>query len=154
MLLFAVLCLLVNLPLPAQQAPPITVDVNAISLFATVHDKHGNIVRDLSKDDFTLEQDGKPQQLTYFAKESNLPLTLGLLVDVSMSQRRVLDQELRASHSFLDHILRQGQDQAFIIQFAREVELVQDLTSSRQELQSAIDKINAPEFAILLRKFR
>jgi VWFA-related protein len=145
--LAVLLCLLVNLPLPAQQAPPITVDVNAISLFATVHDKHGNIVRDLGKDDFTLEQDGKPQRLTYFAKESNLPLTLGLLVDVSMSQRRVLDQELRASHSFLDHILRQGQDQAFIIQFAREVELVQDLTSSRQELQSAIDKINAPEFS-------
>jgi VWFA-related protein len=64
-----------------------------------------------------------------------------------MSQRRVLDQELRASHSFLAHILRQGQDQAFIIQFAREVELVQDLTSSQQELQSSIDKINAPEFS-------
>lgn len=130
-----------------QQNTPITLNVNAVNLLASVRDKHADIVSNLTKDDFVLEQDGKPQTIAYFAKESELPLTLGLLVDTSMSQRRVLDQERTASHSFLDHILREDKDKAFVIQFDREVELLQDLTSSRQKLQSAIDHISAPKFA-------
>jgi VWFA-related protein len=139
--------LLAGLPLRSQQATPITVDVNAVNLLATVRDKHGNIIRNLTKDDFVLDQDGKPQTITYFAKESDLPLTLGLLVDTSMSQRRVLGQELTASRSFLDHLLREDKDKAFVIHFDREVELLQELTSSRQKLQAAIDQINAPQFS-------
>ena len=138
--------LLAALPLPSQQSP-ITVNVAAVNLLATVRDKHGNLVRNLSKDDFSLEQDTKPQTITYFAKESDLPLTLGLLVDTSLSQRRVLDQERTASRSFLDHVLRQDKDKAFLIHFDREVELLQDLTSSRQKLQAAIDQIHTPQFS-------
>jgi VWFA-related protein len=146
-LLFAVLVLLTGLPLCSQQSPQITLSVKAVNLLSTVRDKHGSIVHNLTKDDFTLEQDGKPQIITYFAKESDLPLTLGLLVDTSMSQRRVLDQELSASHSFLDHVLREDKDKAFVIHFDREVELDQELTSSRQKLAKAIDQIHAPEFS-------
>jgi VWFA-related protein len=131
----------------SQQSAPITLDVNAVNLLATVRDKKGNIVRDLTKDDFALEQDGKPQTITYFAKESDLPLTLGLLVDTSMSQRRVLDQERAASRTFLDQVLRVDKDKAFVIQFDREVTLLQDLTSSRQKLQAAIDQIDTPQFS-------
>lgn len=138
--------LLAALPLPSQQSP-ITVNVAAVNLLATVRDKHGNLVRNLSKDDFSLEQDAKPQTITYFAKESDLPLTLGLLVDTSLSQRRVLDQERTASRSFLDHVLREDKDKAFLIHFDHEVELLQDLTSSRQKLQAAIDQIHAPQFS-------
>ena len=112
-----------------------------------MRDKKGNIIRDLTKDDFALEQDGKPQTITYFAKESDLPLTLGLLVDTSMSQRRLLDQERAASRTFLDQVLRVDKDKAFVIQFDREVTLLQDLTSSRQKLQAAIDQIAAPQFS-------
>jgi len=138
--------LLTVLPLSSQQSP-ITVNVAAVNLLATVRDKHGNLVRNLSKDDFSLEQDAKPQIITYFAKESDLPLTLGLLVDTSLSQRRVLDQERTASRSFLDHVLREDKDKAFLIHFDHEVELLQDLTSSRQKLQAAIDQIHAPQFS-------
>jgi len=138
--------LLIALPLSSQQAP-ITVNVAAVNLLATVRDKHGNLVRSLSKDDFSLEQDAKPQTITYFAKESDLPLTLGLLVDTSLSQRHVLDQERAASRSFLGHVLREDKDKAFLIHFDHEVELLQDLTSSRQKLQAAIDQIHTPQFS-------
>jgi len=139
--------LLSALPLFTQQIPPITVNVAAVNLLATVRDKHGSIVRNLAKDDFSLEQDGKPQSITYFAKESDLPLTLGLLVDTSLSQRRVLDQERSASRSFLDRVLREDKDQAFLIHFDYEVELLQDLTSSRRKLRAAIDQIHSPQFS-------
>jgi VWFA-related protein len=147
-LALVVSALVSQLPLLGQQTtPPITVNVNAVNLLASVRDKHGAIVRNLTKDDFELEQDGKPQTITYFAKESDLPLTLGLLVDTSMSQRRVLDQELAASHTFLDQVLREDKDKAFVIHFDSEVVLDQDLTASRQKLQKAIDGIHAPEFS-------
>lgn len=136
-----------HLPAQSQQTAPITVNVNAVNLLATVRDKHGNIAHNLTKEDFALDQDGKPQTITYFAKESDLPLTLGLLVDTSMSQRRVLDQELSASHTFLDQVLREDKDKAFVIHFDREVVLDQDLTSSRKKLQAAIDGIHAPQMS-------
>lgn len=71
----------------------LSVDVKVVNVLATVRDKHGKIVPNLTKDDFTLEEDTHPVAIHYFAKETDLPLTLGLLVDTSMSQRRVLDQE-------------------------------------------------------------
>lgn len=147
LLLFGAVLLLADLHAQSQQDTLITLNVNAVNMLATVRDKHGNIISNLTKADFALEQDGKSQVIAYFAKESDLPLTLGLLVDTSLSQRRVLDQERTASHSFLDHILREEKDKAFVIQFDREVDLLQDLTSSRQRLQNAIDHISAPEFA-------
>jgi VWFA-related protein len=137
-----------NAPLYSQQGPPpISVEVKMVSLLATVRDKHGHLINNLTKDDFAVEQDGHPQKITYFAQESNVPLTLGLLVDTSMSQRRVLDQERSASHDFLDKVLREDKDQAFVIHFDYEVELLQDLTSSRQKLDSSLDHLGEPEFA-------
>ena len=120
-------------------------DVSVVNVFATVRDKHGNVVRDLNKDDFTLAEDGRPQVIKYFAQESSLPLTLGLLVDTSMSQRRVLGQERDASYRFLDHLLREDKDQAFVIHFDREVELLQDLTSSRKKLETALSDLEMPQ---------
>jgi hypothetical protein len=83
LLSLAPLLLLAVLPVCGQQNTPITLNVNAVNLLASVRDKHANIVSNLTKDDFVLEQDGKPQTIAYFAKESELPLTLGLLVDTS-----------------------------------------------------------------------
>jgi VWFA-related protein len=130
-----------------QQAPPISVDVKMVSMLATVRDKHGHLVNTLTKDDFVVEQDGHPQIITYFTKESDLPLTLGLLVDTSMSQRRVLDQERSASHDFLDQVLREDKDKAFVIHFDYEVELLRDLTSSRKKLDASLDELGAPQFS-------
>ncbi len=127
------------------QGPPITVHVKVVNVLAMVRDKKGAIVRDLNQEDFELQEDGRPQTIRYFSHETDLPLTLGLLVDTSMSQRRVLGQERDASSAFLDQVLRVDKDQAFVIHFDREVELLQDLTSSRQKLQAAIALLQIPQ---------
>jgi VWFA-related protein len=130
----------------SQQPPPtISVNVKVVNVLATVRTKHGEIVRNLTKDDFMLEEDDRPQTIRYFSRETDLPLTLGLLVDTSMSQRRVLDQERSASSTFLDQVLRVNKDMAFVIHFDREVELLQDLTSSRQKLESALGLLQTPQ---------
>ncbi len=133
-------CLGVRL-LRAQQDKPFSTDVKVVSVFATVRNKQGQIVRDLTKNDFTLEEEGRPQTIRYFSKESDLPLTIGLVVDTSGSQRGVLDQERSASYKFLERVLREDKDQAFVIHFDSEVELLQDLTSSRKQLQSALSQL-------------
>src|SRR5271170_1067267 len=146
--LCAVMLLLAGAPLRSQQqGPTISVNVKLVTMFATVRDKHGALIRNLTKDDFVLQQDGHPQTITYFAPDSDLPLTLGLLVDTSGSQRRVLDQERDASHAFLDRLLREDKDKAFVIHFDREVELLQDLTSSRQKLEASLDQLGRPQFS-------
>jgi VWFA-related protein len=148
LLVCAAFVLLGSAPLLSQQqGPTISVNVKLVTMFATVRDKHGALIRNLTKDDFALEQDGHPQTITYFAPDSDLPLTLGLLVDTSMSQRRVLDQERDASHAFLDHLLREDKDKAFVIHFDHEVELLQDLTSSRQKLEASLDQLGRPQFS-------
>jgi VWFA-related protein len=131
--------------LHSQQEPTISVDVKVVNVLASVHDKHGAVVRYLNKDDFVLEEDGHPQDIRYFTHESDLPLTLGLLVDTSLSQRRVLDQERSASYRFLDQMLRESKDTAFVIHFDFEVELLQDLTSSRQKLEAALGLLQPPD---------
>src|SRR5215469_10058917 len=129
-----------------QPSTTLSVQVKVVNVLATVRDKHGKIVNDLGKDDFTLAEDGRPQSIHYFTRETDLPLTLGLLVDTSMSQRRVLDQERSASHGFLDQMVRADKDKAFIIHFDREVELLQDLTNSHEKLEDALGKLNSPQF--------
>jgi len=116
-----------------------------VNVLGSVRNNHGEIVRNLTKDDFELEEDGRPQTISYFSRESDLPLTLGLLVDTSGSQRRVLDQERDASSTFLDQVLRVDKDKAFLIHFDHEVELLQDLTSSREKLQKALALLQAPQ---------
>ena len=120
--------------------PDVSVKVNVVNALATVRDKHGNLVKNLTKNDFILSADGAPQTIHYFSAETNLPLTLGLLVDTSLSQRNVLDDERTASYKFLDQMLRE-KDLAFVIHFDREVELLQDLTASRPKLEDALHSL-------------
>ncbi|HXP70387.1 MAG TPA: VWA domain-containing protein, partial [Candidatus Dormibacteraeota bacterium] len=135
-----------------QQAPPqsqskISTEVKLVTVYAAVRDKHGKIIPNLNQSDFALQEDARPQTIKYFARESDLPLTLGLLVDTSLSQRRVLDQEKSASYSFFDHILRENKDKAFLIHFDREVELLQDLTASREKLRAGLEQLDTPSFS-------
>ena len=139
-------CALAAVALAFAQEPKIAVDVKTVSVLATVRDKHGKIVPDLTKDAFQLVEDGKPQTIDYFAKESDLPLRMGLLVDTSLSQRRVLEQERTASYSFLDHLLRPEKDVAAVVNFDFDVTLLQDLTSSRPKLQAALQHLDTPQF--------
>ncbi len=128
----------------AQDHATFSTNVRVVNLFATVRDAQGRVVNNLTKDDFTLEEDGRPQVIRYFSKESGLPLTLGLLVDTSISQKKVLAEEHSASLKFLMQVLRPEQDRAFVIHFDREVELLQDLTSSRQRLDDALARLQVP----------
>ena len=143
-LVSVVFLLLAGLPLLGQQQPTFSTDVKVVNVLASVRDKKGQIVRNLTKDDFILEEDGRPQTIRYFAQVTDLPLTLGLLVDTSMSQSRVLEQERSASYTFLDQMLRE-KDMAFVIHFEGEVELLQDLTSSRRLLRTALDSLETPQ---------
>jgi VWFA-related protein len=143
---------------PAQQASParqaqadqqetttIKKDVNVVNVLATVRNKQGQIVNNLTKDDFKLEDDGRPQTIRYFSKVTDLPLTLGLLVDTSLSQRRVLEQERTASYTFLEDLLREWKDKAFVVHFDFDIELLQDLTNSRPKLEAALQKLQVPD---------
>jgi VWFA-related protein len=129
----------------AQDSTTFSTDVKVVNVLATVRNAKGEIVRDLMKDDFALEEDMHPETIRYFTRETDLPLTLGLLVDVSQSQRRVLGQERHASTAFLNQVLREDKDRAFLIQFERDVELVKDLTSSRKDLEAGVNSLDAPE---------
>ncbi len=128
----------------SQDKPTFSGGVKVVSLFANVRDKNGAIVKDLSKDDFLLDEDGRAQEIRYFSQESDLPLTLGLLVDTSGSQRRLIEEERAASYRFFEQVLRPEKDQAFVIHFDFDTELLQDITSSRGLLEKALENLEAP----------
>ena len=95
-----------------QDTPSFKVAVDMVNILATVRDEQGRLVNSLTKEDFILEEEGQPQEIEYFSSETDLPLTLGLLVDTSMSQRRILEEERQASYQFLEDILRPESDLA------------------------------------------
>jgi VWFA-related protein len=134
--------LLLALPalrLAAQSEPRFSAEVKVVDVLATVRDKKGQLVNTLSQDDFAVSEDGRPQTIRYFSRETDLPLVVGLVVDTSGSQRSVIGEERDASNRFLDDVLRPDKDQAFVLHFDREVELLQDLTNSLEKLQHACD---------------
>jgi VWFA-related protein len=114
--------------------------VNVVGLFFNVKDKHGALVPSLTKNDFEVEEDGKPQTIKYFAAESNLPLTLGMLIDSSGSQIRVLDMEKEVGGAFLRQILT-DKDEAYVIDFNVDASLVQDYTRDVHRLQAALNNV-------------
>lgn len=131
----------------AQQNTTFSTDVNVVNVFASVRDKHSKIINNLTQDDFVLSEDGHEQKIRYFSRETDLPLTVGLLVDTSASQRGVLSEEKDASYRFLDQVLRPEKDKTFVIHFDRETELLQDLTASRDDLHKALDKVQLSDDA-------
>jgi VWFA-related protein len=129
----------------AAPAPAYSADVKVVNVFATVRDKKGQIVKDLTKEDFVLDEEGHPQVIRYFVRETDLALTLGLLVDTSGSQRNVINDERGASQRFFSQVVRADRDLAFLIHFDKEVELLQDLTPSQEKLQKALDLLQVTE---------
>ena len=122
------------------QDEPIRVDVNLVSVLASVRGKSGALISNLMQSDFKIFEDGKEQQIKNFTRETDLPLTLGLLVDTSGSQERLIDTEKRAASQFFSKVLR-PKDQAFLMQFGSEAELLQDLTNSSRILQKGLDQL-------------
>jgi VWFA-related protein len=138
---------------PADDQPVATLKVQAreVLLPVTVRDKRGALVTDLTAADFTLSQDGRPQVIKSFTRESKLPFRLGLLVDTSRSVSSAMDNERKATGKFIDLMLpadpkeaKQG-DQAFLLHFDREVELLVDFTNERDKLQHELDGMGPTE---------
>jgi len=128
----------------AQEEPTFSTDVRVVNVLATVRDGQGRIIRDLARADFTLAENGRLQEIRYFSRESDLPLTLGLMVDTSVSQQRVINAERGASMRFLDQVLREAKDHVFLMQFDMTVRTCQELTSSRRKLQDALAFVDTP----------
>lgn len=132
---------------PVSTAPTLSVDARLVNIPVIVYDKKGVLVQNLTKDNFILQVDGKPQTIRYFNLDTDLPLTLGLLIDTSMSQRDAIDDERTASEAFLDDMLNgpAERDKAFIVQFARQTDLLQDITSSKPKLQAGLKQLSTPD---------
>jgi len=126
-----------------QSVTTLKVNVEVVQLFFNVKDKHGALIPNLTKDNFDIFEDGQPQTIKYFKAESDLPLTLGILIDSSGSQMRVLDMEKEVGGSFLESTLR-PKDEAFVISFDVDINLLQDFTNSVSRLRHALNeaKIN------------
>ena len=122
-----------------QPLETLKVDVNVVQLFFNVKDKKGGLIPNLTKDDFEIFEDGKPQTVKYFKAESDLPLTLGILIDASGSQQRVLEMEKEVGGQFLQEILR-TKDEAFVLSFDVNVDLLQDFTNSVSRLKEALNR--------------
>src|ERR1700691_2030689 len=126
-----------------QSVETLKVNVEVVQLFFNVKDKHGALIPHLNKENFDLFEDGKPQTIKYFKAEPDLPLTLGILIDSSGSQMRVLEMEKEVGGSFLEST-RRSKDEAFVISFDTDIDLLQDFTNSVSRLRRALNqaKIN------------
>jgi VWFA-related protein len=123
-----------------QPTETLKVNVNVVQLFFNVKDKHGALIPNLTKDDFEVYEDGKPQTMKYFTAETNLPLTLGIMIDASGSQKNVLDMEKEVGGAFLKQVLT-DKDEAYVISFDISVDLLQDYTRDVHRLQAALNKV-------------
>jgi VWFA-related protein len=123
---------------PQQPSDAISVDVDVVNVLATVRDKRGGLISDLDKNSFQVFEDGKQQDIKYFTRETDVPLTLGLLVDVSPSQVNLINAEQTAATEFFAQVIR-PKDLAFLISFGEDAELLRDLTSSPEQLERGLN---------------
>jgi VWFA-related protein len=129
----------------ADEPSPIRVDVNVVNVLCTVSDKRGALVTDLRKEDFEIRENGRKQEIRYFARDTDLPLTIAMLMDVSGSVREALDAEREAAGRFFDVVLRPT-DHALLLGFSSTLVLWQDFTSSIPRLHNALAQLHAIPF--------
>jgi len=132
-----------NNPQPSDDQSRITVRVELVNVLTTVTDKKNRLVTDLTKDDFRIFEDGKPQEIRFFSRETDLPLRIGILVDTSNSIRDRLRFEQEAAIDFLNTAVRPGKDLAFVVAFDVEPQMVQDYTDDIEKLSDAIKGLRA-----------
>jgi VWFA-related protein len=136
---------------PSQNPPakdsetPFKVDVDVVNVLCTVYDKHGGLVQDLNRGDFEIREDGQRQDLRYFARDTDLPLTVALMVDVSGSVRAWIDTEKDAAAKFLQAVIRPS-DQAMLVGFSSTIILWQDMTPSVERLNLALGRLRPIPF--------
>ena len=136
-------------PGPAQTQPAqandesIRTNVNLVDVLFTVMDRKNKIVSDLSQGNFTVFDDGKPQEIRFFSQQTDLPLRVGLLLDTSNSIRERLQFEQEAAIDFLFNVIRRGKDEAVLMTVDDEPEVIQDFTGDTSRLRDAIQRQRA-----------
>jgi len=125
----------------AAQAPDFHAETHLVTLTFTIRDAQGNLVSGLSQDDFTVYEDGVPQRISFFSRESNIPLTLGLIIDASPSQDKYIHQHLHDVQMFLSSTL-QPQDRVFALCFGDHLRIASDFTSSPAAVVDGIERYN------------
>jgi len=125
----------------AQTTPVFQAETHLVTLTFSARDSAGHFVDQLGRDDFSIYEDGMPQKISLFSRESELPLTLGLVVDASESQKKFVHQHLKDIHAFLSSILR-PQDQAFAICFGDHLRLVSDLTANPSAISDGLERFD------------
>jgi VWFA-related protein len=130
---------------PPPQGPVINLRVNLANLFVTVRDKNKRIVSELKQEDFKVFEDSQEQKIAFFSKEVSLPVTLALLLDTSGSEQYMLGAIQEAGSAFLNRVLRKG-DEALVMSFDTDVDLLSDFTEDRAQLDRAVrrTRINTP----------
>jgi VWFA-related protein len=131
---------------PAGQAPVIKSQVSLVNLFATVRDKNKKIMANLKQEDFRISEDNQDQKIAFFSKEVALPITLAMLLDTSGSEQEMLGAIQEAGSGFIGRVIRKG-DEALVMSFDSNVDLLSDFTDERSQLERAIRKtrINVPD---------
>jgi Ca-activated chloride channel family protein len=128
-------------PKEADSGSTIRLDVSRVNLLFTISDKKGRFVTDLAKDDFEIVENKKPQVISEFTAETNLPLRLGILIDTSNSIRDRFRFQQEAATAFINSVVRRGQDKAIVVSFDTAAELVADLTDDIQVLDDAVKSL-------------
>jgi hypothetical protein len=123
-----------------ETVPSIKIDVDVVNVTCTVRDKHGAYVKDLAKGDFAITENGKPQAIRYFARETDVPMTVALLVDVSGSVRQFIASEKDTAASFLEQVLR-PQDKAMVVGFSASVFTWQEYTAKTDLLRGGLERM-------------
>jgi len=127
------------IPQEPGQGPALKKTVNLVNLFATIRDKNKRIVGDMKQEDFKVFEDGGEQKIAFFSKEVTMPITLGLLIDTSGSEQNRLGAEQEAASRFLERVMKKG-DEAMVISFDLDVDLLADFTDDRAQIERAINK--------------
>jgi len=131
-------------PPPQSSTATISVRTSIVAITALVRDKKGELIRNLDKDDFRVKEDGKPINIRYFDKDSDLPLQIGLMIDTSGSQKKFFDEERTASQTFLQSMLTRPQDQAYVVRFDNNVLLLQKMTSDLDKIEHSLTLLDKP----------
>jgi len=139
-LLFSPTALPVAVAQDAAPPPSIKVEVNVVNVLFNVRDKHGALIGNLNKDNFSIFEDGKEQTIKFFTRENDLPMTIGLLIDVSASQENLIGIEQQAASAFFGSVLR-PKDLAFLISFGADADLLQDYTNSPKLLRRGLSDL-------------
>jgi Ca-activated chloride channel homolog len=142
------LCALLSPTLPAQDTPTFHIQSNLVNLYVNVTDQTGAIVGGLTKDDFRVAEDNRPQIIAIFERQSELPLSIMLAIDTSLSVRKDLSEEKRAAHHFAHDLLRK-QDQMGVIEFSTYVSTLVPFTNNLKRIEQGLGQLRPGEATAL-----